>query len=302
VQLFRKQGLDAVVTRSTTFLPFLVRLKKRLGVPAFYESHDFFADLSLRTDLTGKNRFRQSRLERACVPRLSGVFCLQESQIEWYQKVFAGQTFYLLRTGIHEVYRHPIAERKYVAYIGSLDFHKGVGVLLRALSRSALKPHLLLIGGKTKEEMETVKKEVSRHYQPDKVTVTGWVNKEQLHGYLKQTALGIIPLRDTFFNRYLTSPLKLFDYYSFGIPVIASDLPTTRSLITENETGFFFTNEDPAELANRIDRLFGDRKLLEKMSESVYKRAESYRWSKRAERISAIVNEHIPIDPPFFPP
>jgi len=293
-KLFRKEGLDALVTRSTTFLPFMLRLKERLGLPVFYETHDFFADLSVRSDLTGKNRFRQSQLERAYIPGLSGLFCLQESQIEWYRKSFPGQNFHLLRTGIYNLFRHPMEGRNAVAYIGSLDFHKGIEVLLNALNRSESKPHLLLIGGKTTQEMERLQREAARLYQAQKVTVTGWVNKEQLHGYLQQTALGIIPLRDTFFNRYLTSPLKLFDYYSFGIPVIASDLPTTRSLITENDTGFFFQNEDSAELAARIDRILGDRKRLERMSNAVYEHAESYLWEKRAERMYRIVKEHTP--------
>ena len=109
--------------------------------------------------------------------------------------------------------------------------------------------------------------------------------------YLSRTAVGVIPLKDTFFNRYLTSPLKLFDFYSHGIPVIATDLPTNRELIIENKTGVFFEPDNPFDLAQKIDMLFSNSEKLKEMSENIYDFASQYRWKNRAQQILKIVNE-----------
>ena len=112
-----------------------------------------------------------------------------------------------------------------------------------------------------------------------------------MNGYLKQTAVGVLPLKDTFFNRYLTSPLKLFDFFSYGIPVIASDLPTSRELIDEGRTGIFFEPDNPLDLARKIDMLFSDRSLRYAMGEQVYEKAQTLLWENRARKIEKIIEE-----------
>jgi len=41
----------AVITRSIGFLPYLAYIRLRHRVPCFFETHDFYGDLSLRPDL-----------------------------------------------------------------------------------------------------------------------------------------------------------------------------------------------------------------------------------------------------------
>ena len=48
----------------------------------------------------------------------------------------------------------------------------------------------------------------------------------------------------------------LFLGYSFGLPVIASDVGALRQDIVENKTGYVFKAEDPADLARNIERYF----------------------------------------------
>ena len=284
-------SLTAVISRNTTFLPYLAELSQRYGIKTFFEAHDFYADLTVRDDVNLQGKKRYSRIEKKYIPLVSGVICLQKNKENWYQRTFPRQTVFVARTGIEKIHRYPFHNRSSIAYIGSFDAHKGLDTLLEALKYTHRKPHLFIIGGKNDIEIEAIRKLIPALYDQSKVTLTGWLNKDQLGEHLRRTALGILPLKDSFFNRYITSPLKLFDYYSHGIPVLASDLPTTRELIHENVTGLFFQSKNSKDLAQKIDYLLSNRKMMETMSKHVYTRAQKYLWIHRAQHIwNAIEN------------
>ncbi len=278
----KEKQLDAVITRNVTFLPYLIRLKNKLGVKVFFETHDFFADLSLRDDIDISKKRKQERIENRYIPYLSGLICLQQSQADLYKKKFPCINAEVFRTGIIR-YHESNENREYITYVGSLDPLKGIETLIKALPYSKARPELVIIGGKNNAEIEKIKKLAEDSGIKSKVNITGWVNKYELDRYLKQTLIGILPTKNTFFNRYLTSPLKLFDYYSYGIPVIASDLPVNRELIEENRTGIFFESENPEELAHKIDQLISKKDEIARMSGYIYKNTGYLLWNNRGK-------------------
>lgn len=290
IQMVKKEQIDVVIARHPLFLPLLSTLRARFGIPVFYESHDFFADLSLREDVNPRKKRRLEKLERKFIPHLSGVFCLQESQKKYYQKVFPHQRMEVVRTGLWQVYGDSPRAPRFLTYIGSFDSHKGIDVLLEAVAYSRISPPLLLMGGKDKKDIACIERKVRALKKPVQITITGWMDRKRMKEYLLQTAVGVLPLQNTFFNRNLTSPLKLFDYYSLGIPVIASELPTMRELIKENQTGVFFEPGNPIALAEKIDYFFSHSENWPVWNRRVLEHAQHWTWEKRAEKIQKIVH------------
>lgn len=290
--LIRSGAVDAVIARNPVFLPMLRDLREEFGIPVYFESHDFYADLSVRDDVDPSRKRRLERLERENIPSLTAVICLQESQKEWYAKTFPGVPVHVARTGLWKVDSGASSPRELV-YVGSLDSHKGVDLMLRAAARSETRPPVRIIGGKTAAEVRVFGKRAAEIAAGLNVTVTGWLDRPALESCLSGAALGALPLRDTFFNRYLTSPLKLFDYFGHGVPVLASDLPAMRELIREDETGLFFPPENEASMADAIDRFFSQRDRWPVMRENVLKAAAEWTWEKRARRIRAIVESDL---------
>jgi glycosyltransferase involved in cell wall biosynthesis len=289
--LIKKDSLDAVITRSVTFLPYLIKLKNIFKVKVYFESHDFFLDLSLRNDINTIKKAKQSRIENQFVPQLTGLICLQEAQKKLYLSVFPDLTAGVFRTGILS-YHKTGSDKKFISYIGSLDTLKGVDTLIESLRYSALKPKLLIIGGKDKAEIERTETYINNTVPEADITISGWINKKKLDELLKETILGIVPMKDNFFNRFLTSPLKLFDFYSYGIPVICSDLPTGRELIIENKTGSFFEPGNPRDLAKKIDSLLTDENNISEMSSYIFDNTEDLLWESRGHKIIEWINDH----------
>ncbi len=292
-ELCEKKEIDAIITRRNTFLPFLAKLKAEFNIPTFFETHDFYADLSKRDDVNANKKKKEEKFERNYIPEISGVFCLQDAQMELYKSVFPDANFHLLRTGLIPRPSTDSAEKKYIAYIGSFGERKGVDTLLDALQYIEKEVEIALIGGKSEEEIAATQSAIERAGEGNRAKITGWLTKRDLNRYLERTLLGILPLRDSFFNRHLTSPLKLFDYYAYSIPVVASDLPSLRALIKEGETGLFFEPQNPKELATKINRLLSDEKKLKEMRENVAEYAQELTWDKRGEKTREIIGDYV---------
>ncbi len=281
IQLLKQKNLDVVITRNTAFLPYFEQLSRNYGVKSYFESHNFYTDLTHHQE---KEDRRHQKLELKYLPKISGIICLQNAQRRLYLNHYPDRHIFTARTGIHKIIQHSFAG-EYLGYVGSLDDHKGVTDLLQAAAKSSVQPKLLIIGGKNEAEILSRTKEYGQIYDPQKFKITGWMNKDDLYRALPEIRVGFIPLKDTFFNRFLTPPLKTFDYYAFGIPMIASDLPTMRELIDDSQNGWLYPPGDVEALSEIIDRVYNDRPRLEAVSLNNYQRAEQYLWSRRAELI-----------------
>ena len=71
----------------------------------------------------------------------------------------------------------------------------------------------------------------------------------------------------TYFAYYL-SPLKLFEYMAAGCALLATDLPSTREIVTDGETGLPAAPSDVDALAAALARLSADPALRARLGET----------------------------------
>jgi glycosyltransferase involved in cell wall biosynthesis len=271
-----------VVTRAMGFLPHLAL--HRLRAPwlrVFFETHDFFLDLSLRTDLVRRRRLRDQWIERLLFPRLDGLIHLSETQRKLYARFLPPERLHVFPSGARE----PVPERpgqgrrNALVYVGSLDPLKGVEEVYAVAARLGPEVEVHVIGARDEGEAEANRARAAA--AGARVTIHRWMDKEGLFEILGQAKLGLVPLRDVFFNRYLTVPLKLLDYYAAGLPVVASDLDSLRELTFEGETGLLVRWEDPGAAAARIREVLTDAALYTRLRSAVLRRRESLTWTRR---------------------
>jgi glycosyltransferase involved in cell wall biosynthesis len=283
IDLDNKEKIDIIITRNTNFLPYLYFLKKKLKTKVFFEAQHFYLAKDLREK---SNRKKEYFLQKIFLPKMNGLICLQKVEKDLIMNYLPNQNFCIARTGITKVYSyHKPINNKYVAYVGSLDPDKGVTDLLYAfkyINDKNLK--LLIVGGKTKEKIDKLKALAKELGISNQMTVTGWVNRVELDKYLQKIKIGIVPAKDTFYNRYITSPMKIFDYFSYGIPVIGSNLPTIVEIVT-GSGGFFYEKNNYKMLAQAIQKLDFDKELYEKYSKFVFSRAENLLWKERGKKL-----------------
>ncbi len=87
-------------------------------------------------------------------------------------------------------------------------------------------------------------------------------------------------------ERY-TSPLKLFEYLAMGRPIVASDLPAIREILTDGQSALLVPAGDAAALAAAIQRVAGDPALASRLAAGALALAPRFTWDVRAERLES---------------
>lgn len=93
----------------------------------------------------------------------------------------------------------------------------------------------------------------------------------ELYQHMARADIGIVPLLPCEFNE-AKSWLKALEYMTVGVPVVATDLPEQRELITHGVNGFLA--KTPEEFADCVQTLVWDRDLREDMGQAARARGK----------------------------
>lgn len=149
---------------------------------------------------------------------------------------------------------------KTILFFGEIAPYKGLDTLVRAFWKVLGDGHdyRLIIAGRAKGERE----EYIRHLQiiQEEIRNSGhcaqvtqkiqFIPDEEMELYFKAADLLVLPYRQIFQSGIL------FLAFSFGLPVVASDVGCFRDDVIEGETGFLCKPGDPFELAECIEKYF----------------------------------------------
>jgi glycosyltransferase involved in cell wall biosynthesis len=147
-----------------------------------------------------------------------------------------------------------------VVYRGGLSQRAGTFVLLEAMRLLADRSgpvRLLLIGYFDDAAAEKRLRERIRALGLETgVKIRGRLDHEQMASALSEAHVGVSSLQAV--PKFLRNiPVKIFEYWACGLPVVASDLPPIRPFFRNVNAGFLVRPESASELAERIGWLLG---------------------------------------------
>jgi len=180
-------------------------------------------------------------------------------------------------------------DRLIVGYAGrlkTLGMEKGVKYLLESLAQ--LKPSKrffgFIIGGPDGDTEEYRRMAVKLGLTADDVRFTGEVPASHIPGMLAACDMFTMPFPDLPHYRHHMSPLKMFEYMAAKRPIITSDLPTIRDVLSEKHA-YFCTPGDTASLTKAITHVADNPAEAKAKVEEVSRLVTHYSWEKRMERI-----------------
>ena len=173
---------------------------------------------------------------------------------------------------------------KLVVYTGHLYPWKGVYTLIDAAKY--IDAEVILVGG-LDEDVKNARRYVSEN-RIRNVKIAGHVEPWMVPLYLKAADVLVLPnsARDVR-SRYYTSPMKLFEYMASRRPIVASDLPSIREILSE-KSAVLVEPDNPEALAEGINKILDDKNAAESIAERAYNMAKRYTWKNRAKSILKI--------------
>ena len=85
------------------------------------------------------------------------------------------------------------------------------------------------------------------------------------------------------YARYM-SPLKMFSYMASGVPIVTTDLPSVREILSD-ASALFFPPGDPNAFQAALRETFADPGAARARARAAQELSVRYSWEKRAERI-----------------
>ncbi|MGR4068158.1 glycosyltransferase family 4 protein [Billgrantia sp. C5P2] len=169
-----------------------------------------------------------------------------------------------------------------VCYVGGIAEVRGIREIVRAMERVEPGCRLQIAG-----DFKTLALE------QEVMTYAGWARVEA-HGYLDRAGVrrvmassvaGLVTLHPII--NYLDAlPVKMFEYMSAGLPVIASNFPLWREIVEGSDCGLCVDPLDPAAIAEAIDYIVTHPERAREMGKNGQRAViERYNWQQEERKL-----------------
>lgn len=179
--------------------------------------------------------------------------------------------------------------RTVVGYVGrlkTLGQEKGVGILLQALRQLQASQQFfgLIVGGPAADLSQYQAQAKVLGLTENDVLFTGEVPGESVPLTLQACDILAMPFPDFPHYRENMSPLKMFEYMAAGKPIITSDLPTIRDVLTE-QTAVFCKPGKVASLVEGLEYIQAHSVESAARSSAAQALVLHHTWKARMQRI-----------------
>ncbi len=291
--LFHKYNLLVANDLDTLFPNFLVSKLRRL--PLVYDSHEYFTgvpEIQKRPFV----KWVWKSIEKMIFPHLKHVMTVSDSVAAQYETEYGIRPVTVRNCSrktnrIIPFLREELGVGKdhllLILQGTGINVDRGGEELIEAV-RQTDKISLLIVG--SGDLLSTLKERVKELDLSNRVKFITKVLWEELIRYTKSADAGLSLDKDTNINYRLSLPNKLFDYISAGIPVIASDLPEIKKIVTENRCGIIIPKVTPEEISIAMKELRDNKDLLTELKRNAIIASESINWEKESSKIIEFYN------------
>ena len=171
-----------------------------------------------------------------------------------------------------------------VCYVGGIAEIRGIAELVEAMNQLRSVGRLNLAGSFSDKTLE---KRLHGHSGWKRVNPLGFVDRVGVRDVLARSMAGLVTLHPVI-NYIDALPVKMFEYMSAGIPVIASDFPLWREIIAGNNCGLLVDPLNPVAIAQAIDYLISHPKDAERMGRNGRRAVvDHYNWDNESQKLLA---------------
>ena len=297
-EFFRKMQPAVVHAASNyeTALPACMAAHS-LGIPFIYEVRGLweYTAASRIPQWEKSERFHlDSRLEAYVAAHADAVCALNGSLLEEIMRRTAlRRAPFLLPNAIPSDLR-PITEKSetfltrwslskndfIVGYVGSIVGYEGLDILLRAASDIKEEiPSLKVVLCGVGNALDSLKELSAELGIDDRVIFTGSVPHKDVALCMSVFDAAVLPRAD-YAVCHLVSPLKLYEYMAYGVPLVVSDVKAMREMVEPGSDALVFPVGDTHALSECLIRLQAHPELRRSLRERALETASRHTWAE----------------------
>ncbi|MCX6701652.1 MAG: glycosyltransferase family 4 protein [Candidatus Zambryskibacteria bacterium] len=288
LKMFGKIGEYVFYSHEQVALLFLTYFSKR----TFYEAHDF-PEQQKKYNLFFKRITGTISTNHWKTKEFTKRFNLSENRILTVPNAVDLKYFSNNLSKKEARYKLNLPEAGYlVGYVGTLKtmgMEKGVATAIDSLKFLSADYKLYIVGGEQKD-IDYYKAYAKELDLLQKVIFVGNVPHIDISLHMSACDYLIAPYPNTEHYSHYMSPMKMFEYMASGRPIIATDLPSIREILSDKETAILVAPGLPEALAGAVEGLTNDSQLAQTLAETAYGEVkEKYTWERRAKKVLEFV-------------
>jgi len=174
-------------------------------------------------------------------------------------------------------------KQPYLLFVGRIEKKKNVENIVRAfvgVKNKYPKLNLILAGSEGNATLD-VKDLIRAEGIDDRVILPGYVPEEEMLGLMAGAGVFLFP---TFYEGF---GLPILQAMGAGAPVIASDQNPHKEV--GGGAAIYVDPADPAEMAKKIEMIFENPELRQRLIQGGYRRIKDFSWEKTAEGVLDIL-------------
>jgi len=153
----------------------------------------------------------------------------------------------------------------FITFVGSFALYQGVELMFAAIPLVAAQcpqARFLIIGG-GQAEIETLETEFKAQGLEQRVSFLGKIDPDALPNYLRASDILLSPRASG-----VNSPLKILDYMKAGRAIVATDIPSNRLVLSDENA--ILTAPNPDGFSRGISQLVDDKRKRQQMGAANY--------------------------------
>lgn len=176
--------------------------------------------------------------------------------------------------------------RKYAAFVGRISPEKGIDTLLAAADLTDIPLHMT----GSHEQMPNVARTI-----PHNVRLRGLLDPAAVRRLYEGARFVVVPSKC-----YEMCPLVIAEAMSHGLPVIASRIGGLPELVEEGVTGMLFEPNDAKDLASRMQLLWNNHSLCQKLGQAGRRKAlQEFSEDAYYQRLMSVYQRAIKMNKPY---
>ena len=282
--LFRKKDILLANDMDTLLSNYIASKLQRKKL--VFDSHELFSETP---EIIHKKKVKKVwlGLEQFLIPKLYNCYTVCNSIANHYKKHY-NTTFSVIRNTPIKQHSTKInlglpADKKIIIYQGAVNVGRGLELMIETMQYLPNFIFLIVGDGKVYDNLKTKVKDLQLE---SKVHFYGRTNPTELQSITPNAVLGISFEEDLGLNYRYALPNKIFDYMQANVPILISDLPEMKQIVTDYNVGEIIHKRTPKAIANQIEAM-----VTKDFTSALNKAKKELIWKHEEEKLLTLFKQ-----------